>query len=70
MQQLGFLKIDGKEIKVLARLTKMRRSDGFYTSLKLRASGELGKEMTDEAEYLKTEPQKLADLLAGKVVKC
>lgn len=70
MQQLGYLKIDGKEIKVLARLTKMRHSDGFYVSLKVRKSGELGKEMSDEAEYLKTEPQKLSALLDGQVVKC
>ena len=68
MQQLAHLKIDGQIIKVLARLTKKR--DSFYVSLKIRTSGELGKEMSDEAEYLKVEPQKLSDLLAGKVVKC
>ena len=70
MQQLGYLKIDGKEIKVLAWLTKMRRSDGFYVSLKIRKSGELGKEMSDEALYLKDEPEKLSALLKGEVVKC
>ena len=70
MQQLGYLKIDGKEIKVLARLTKIRRSDGFYVSLKIRKSGELGKEMTDEALHLKNEPEKMSALLAGEVVKC
>lgn len=68
MQQLAHLKIEGQIIKVLARLTKKR--DGFYVSLKLRDSGEIGKEMSDESEYLKTEPQKLSDLLAGKVIKC
>jgi hypothetical protein len=68
MQQLAHIKIDGQIIKVLARLTKKR--DSFYVSLKLRTSGEIGKEMSDEAEYLKIEPQKLSDLLAGKVVKC
>lgn len=70
MQQLGYLKIDDKEIKVLARLTKMRCSDGFYVSLKIRRSGELGKEMSDEALYLKDEPEKLSALLKGEVVKC
>jgi hypothetical protein len=70
MQQLGYLKIDGKEIRVLARLTKIRRSDGFYVSLKIRKSGELGKEMSDEALYLKDEPEKMSALLAGEVVKC
>jgi hypothetical protein len=70
MQQLGYLKIDGKEIKVMARLSKMRGGDGFYVSLKIRKTGELGKEMTDEALYLKNESEKLSDLLNGRVVKC
>jgi len=70
MQQLGYVKIDDKEIKILARLIKMRRSDGFYVSLKIRKSGDLGKELSDEALYLKDEPEKLSALLDGKVVKC
>lgn len=70
MQQLAHIKVNGEIIKVLARLVKMRKSDGFYVALKLRTSGELGKEMTDEAEYLKTRPDKLQELLSGKVIRC
>lgn len=69
MQQLAHVIVNGETIKVLARLVKMRKSDGFYVAMKLRNSGELGKEMTSEAEYLKAEPQKLQELLSGKVIK-
>ena len=75
MQQLAHLKIDGKIIKVLARLVLQNKHgakyDGGYVSLKLRTSGELGTELIDEGDYLAhDQPQLLAELLAGKVVKC
>ena len=69
MQQLGYLEINGQQIKVLMRLTKMRGGGGF-NSIKLRTSGKLGKKITDEAEFFKNEPEKLSKLLEGKVVKC
>ena len=74
MQQLAHLKIDGKTIKVLARTVVLNKRgakyDGFYVALKLRKSGDLGNELSDESLYLKDEPEKLSQLLEGKVVKC
>ena len=67
MQMIAYLEIDGQKIKVLARLSSWKST---HVTLKLRKSGEDGNLLSDESEYLKVERKKLADLLAGKVVKC
>jgi len=67
MQQIAYLEIDGQKIKVLARLSSFKAT---HVTLKLRKSGEDGSLLSDESEYLKVDREKLADLLAGKVIRC
>lgn len=67
MQTIAHLEIDGQKIKVLVRLSSWKVT---YVTLKLRKSGEDGNLLSDESEYLKVDREKLAELLAGKVIRC
>lgn len=67
MQTIAHLEIDSQKIKVLVRLSSWKAT---HVTLKLRKSGEDGNLPSDESEYLKVDREKLAELLAGKVVRC
>ena len=63
MQTTGYIIIRGEIIMVLVREKKHSRQ------FKLRKSGRPGRRFEDEEIYLKNNPEKLRDLLNGKVVE-
>ena len=69
MQTIGYIYIQphGKKILVLVRIAN---TNATYVSVKLRKSGNDGSHFSCEEKYLETEPDKLKQLLDGKVIKC
>ena len=64
MQNLGYIKIDGKNILVLYRATKY----GIELRIRKKSKTE-GKYLKDESEYLKTQIGLIKKLKEGLIIK-
>jgi hypothetical protein len=64
MQYAAHLLIGTEKILVLVRTHKT------YHSLKIRKSGKDSQLLDDESDYLSQEPELLAKLKSGEVIKC
>jgi len=67
MQTIGYIQPAGKKILVLIRIANVKAT---YVSMKIRKTGNDGNHFSDEEKYLEQEPEKLKQLLEGKVIKC
>ena len=69
MQDTAHVKTaNGEKILVLRRLVFRKRDKSGYATLKLRKTGNAGRYLVDESNYLNDDPEMLADLLAGKSI--
>lgn len=69
MQDLAHIETaTGDKILVLRRLVTRKRDDSGYAVLKLRKTGDAGRYLSDESNYLNDDPEMLAALLAGKSI--
>lgn len=63
MQDVAYLVVNGKKVKVLRRLTK------YGVDLKLRKGGDDGTFLSAESYHFESEQSLFDELLRGKVVK-
>jgi hypothetical protein len=68
MQTIGYVQPAGVKILILVRQSNNPKAT--YRTLKIRKSGPDGSHFSDEEKYLEEEPEKLRDLLNGKVIRC
>lgn len=69
MQDLAHIKTaTGDKVLVLRRLVTRKRDNAGYAVLKIRKTGNAGRYLTDESNYLKDDPELLAALLAGNPI--
>lgn len=69
MQDLAHIKTaTSDKVLVLRRLVTRKRDNSGYAVLKLRKTGNEGRYLVDESNYLKDDPELLAALLAGKSI--
>jgi len=69
MQDIAHIETaSGDKVLVLRRLVTRKRDGAGYAVLKLRKTGNEGRYLEDESNYLKDDPKMLAALLEGKSI--